>query len=107
MVLCRALLARGITPVPVVRDAERWRATGLAGAPVIADLTDPTTLAAALASATSVVSCAHARHTAVSLAAAPAAERSVAPAAIPGGSTHMAAAYWPVRPRFCRPVVPA
>jgi putative NADH-flavin reductase len=65
MVLCRALLARGITPVPVVRDAERWRATGLAGAPVIADLTDPTTLAAALASATSVVSCAHARHTAV------------------------------------------
>jgi nucleoside-diphosphate-sugar epimerase len=77
MVLCRALLARGITPVPVVRDAERWRATGLAGAPVIADLTDPTTLAAALASATSVVSCAHARHTAVILAAAPAAERFV------------------------------
>jgi len=76
-VLCRALLARGMTPVPVVRDAARWRATGLAGTPLVANLTEPATLAAALGSAAAVVSCAHARHTASILAAAPAAARLV------------------------------
>ncbi|MBY0334397.1 MAG: NADH-ubiquinone oxidoreductase, partial [Acetobacteraceae bacterium] len=38
--LCRALLARGILVIPVVRDAARWRALGLAGAPRLADLRD-------------------------------------------------------------------
>jgi uncharacterized protein YbjT (DUF2867 family) len=55
----------------VVRDAARWAATGLAGAPRIADLTDAAALRAALAGATRIVSCAHARHTPAVIAAAP------------------------------------
>jgi uncharacterized protein YbjT (DUF2867 family) len=77
LAVCRALLARGDTPVAVVRDAARWIASGLRGAPRIADLTDPPALAAALAGATSVVSCAHARHAAAILAAAPDARKFV------------------------------
>jgi uncharacterized protein YbjT (DUF2867 family) len=66
--LCRALLG---TFVPVVRDASRWAATGLAGAPRIADLTDAKALRAALVGATRIVSCAHARHTPAVITAAP------------------------------------
>ncbi len=75
--LCRALLAAGLGIVPVVRDAARWAAHGLPGAPLIADLHDPAALAAALAGAGCVVSCAHARHAGAILAAAPASGRFV------------------------------
>ena len=57
--------------VPVVRDAGRWRATGMGVAPMIADLTDPASLAAALGGADIVVSGAHARHIPAILDAAP------------------------------------
>lgn len=69
--LARALAAAGRGFVPVVRDAARWRALGLPGEPRVADLRDPPGLAAALAGAGRVVSCAHARHAPALLAAAP------------------------------------
>jgi uncharacterized protein YbjT (DUF2867 family) len=71
LALCRSLLADGIPVVPVVRNREKWAATGLPGGARRADLRDPATLRDALAGATRVVSCAHARHTAAILAAAP------------------------------------
>lgn len=64
--LCAALAARGSPFIPVVRG--RW--TGEPPAR-IADLTDPAALRAALADASCVVSCAHARHTGAILCAAP------------------------------------
>jgi uncharacterized protein YbjT (DUF2867 family) len=70
--LCRALLAAGQTPVPVVRNSARWAATAMPGAPRIADLGDEAALGAALAGAGKIVSCAHARHAAAILRAAPA-----------------------------------
>ncbi|WP_338662169.1 NmrA family NAD(P)-binding protein [Pararoseomonas sp. SCSIO 73927] len=60
--LCRALGERGIPYRPVVRDAAKWAATGLPGEPAIADLGDAPALRAALAGASRVASCAHARH---------------------------------------------
>jgi uncharacterized protein YbjT (DUF2867 family) len=69
--LCRALLAEGMAFRPVVRDAGRWRATGLPGEPRLADLRDPAALRAALEGADAVVSCAHARHAPAILGAAP------------------------------------
>ena len=74
--LCRSLLADAVPYVPVVRSAARWAATGLPGAPVIADLMDGS-LRPALAAATRVASCAHARHIPAVLAAAPRAGRFV------------------------------
>lgn len=79
--LCRSLLADGIEIVPVVRSAARWAATGLPGAPRLADLTGdgpPNKLVAALADATRIVSCAHARHLPAILAAAPSDARVIA-----------------------------
>jgi uncharacterized protein YbjT (DUF2867 family) len=70
--LCRSLLASGDTFVPVVRDAAKWAATGIEVPARIADITDPPRLRDALADATRIVSCAHARHAASVLAAAPA-----------------------------------
>jgi nucleoside-diphosphate-sugar epimerase len=70
--LCRALAARGIAFVPVVRDAAKWSALGLPGEPRLADLRDAAALSTALAGATRIVSCAHARHIPAILAAAPA-----------------------------------
>ncbi len=67
----RALAAAGAKPVAVVRNAARWDATGLRGAPLIADLTDLASLHTALADASSIVSCAHARHAPAILAASP------------------------------------
>ncbi|WP_458097247.1 NAD(P)H-binding protein [Roseomonas sp. WA12] len=67
--LCRALLERGTPFRPVVRNAARWAATGLPGAPALADLRDPAALRAALAGATRIASCAHARHAPAILAA--------------------------------------
>jgi nucleoside-diphosphate-sugar epimerase len=75
--LCRALLDAGDSPVPVVRDAARWHATGLPGEPRIADLTGAAALARALSDAGTVVSCAHARHAPAILAAAPPAAKFV------------------------------
>lgn len=75
--LCRALLAEGVAFVPVVRDAARWRATGLPGEPRLADLGDAAALLAALGGAEAVVSCAHARHAPAILAAAPEAGKFV------------------------------
>lgn len=75
--VCRALLAERITPVPVVRSPARWAATGIPGAPRIADITDPAALRAALRDANDIVSTAHARHAAAILAAAPQGARFV------------------------------
>src|SRR5262252_6116300 len=75
--LCRSLSADGISFVPVVREAARWQATGLQGSPRVADLTDAVPLRGALADATRIVSCAHARYTGAVLAAAPATARLV------------------------------
>jgi uncharacterized protein YbjT (DUF2867 family) len=79
--LARALLARGSMVYPVVRDAERLRATLSAHprlAPArVADLTDASALHAALHDAVAVVSTAHARFTAAVLAATPEAARLV------------------------------
>ncbi len=68
--LCRALFARGIPVVPVVRSAARW-AKIASTPPRLADLADPAALAAALHDAGRVVSCAHARHAAAIVAASP------------------------------------
>jgi nucleoside-diphosphate-sugar epimerase len=74
-----AALARvlGSRIVPVVRDAAKWAALGFGVPPVVADLTDTPALARALAGATHVVSCAHARHTAQLIGAAPEGARLV------------------------------
>jgi uncharacterized protein YbjT (DUF2867 family) len=69
--LTRSLLADGIDVVPVVRNLDKWEATGLPGDPRQADLRDPARLAAALRGAARIVSCAHARHAPAILAAAP------------------------------------
>lgn len=69
--LCRELAARGLPHRPVVRDAARWAVQGLAAEPRIADAEDAPALREALEGATRVASCAHARHTAALLAAAP------------------------------------
>ncbi|MBN8872413.1 MAG: NADH-ubiquinone oxidoreductase [Rhodospirillales bacterium] len=75
--LCRALLAAGITPVPVVRNLARWAATGLEFPARRADLTDPVALHTALCEAIAVVSTAHARHAGAVIAAAPPSARLV------------------------------
>ena len=69
--LCRALRRRGRDFVPVVRNAARWDATGLAGSPRLADLDDPVALSCALEGAAAVVSTAHARHAGRVIAASP------------------------------------
>ncbi len=69
--------------VPVVRNLAKWAAlypaATAAGMPQakVADLTDPDALASALRGATHVVSCAHARHAARLIAAAPPSARLV------------------------------
>ncbi|HWX51272.1 MAG TPA: NADH-ubiquinone oxidoreductase [Roseomonas sp.] len=68
--LCRALAARGMDYVPVVRREAAWRALGLPGEPRLADLADGAALRAALAGAGRIVSCAHARWAPAILAAA-------------------------------------
>jgi uncharacterized protein YbjT (DUF2867 family) len=77
LTLCRSLLDDGIPVVPVVRNPAKWAACELAGQPRQADLRQPDALQAALSDATRIVSCAHARHTAAILAAAPATARLV------------------------------
>src|SRR4051812_22923319 len=77
IVLCRSLLADEIPVAPIVRNADKWAATGVPFAPCIADLEDPTNLHAALQDATHIVCCAHARHARAVIEAAPAAARLV------------------------------
>lgn len=71
LALCRALAVDAVEVVPVVRDAAKWRAGGLAGTPLVADLTDAAALRAALLGAARVVSCAHARYASAVLQAGP------------------------------------
>jgi uncharacterized protein YbjT (DUF2867 family) len=61
----------GFRVVPVVRDAAKWAGLGFTIPPSVADLTDPAALTRALEDATNIVSCAHARHAARIIAAAP------------------------------------
>ena len=72
LALCRSLLADEVAFVPVVRNAEKWRDCGIGVAARVADLTDTPVLRAALGDAGRIACCAHARHTAAILAAAPA-----------------------------------
>ncbi len=74
---CRSLAADGLAFVPVVRDVGKWRATGLPGDPVVADLRHPRPLRHALAQAEIVVSCAHARHAGAIMDASAACHRFV------------------------------
>jgi uncharacterized protein YbjT (DUF2867 family) len=75
LALCRSLLSDGVAVVAVVRNPAKWAAYGLDASVRLADLGDIDGLRSALAGATRVVSCAHARHTGVVLAAAPADSR--------------------------------
>jgi uncharacterized protein YbjT (DUF2867 family) len=69
--LCRSLLTDGASFAPVVRNAAKWAATNIGVAARTADLTDAAHLRAALADATQIVSCAHARHAGAVLTASP------------------------------------
>src|SRR5689334_7334382 len=69
--LSRSLFADQVALVPVVRDPAKWQAAGIAVTARLADLTDAARLHDALHDATHIVSCAHARHAATVLAAAP------------------------------------
>ena len=71
--LCRALLNANAAPVPIVRNTNRWRATGIQCPARIADLSDPIGLHDALSGADHIVSTAHARYAAAVIAAAPSA----------------------------------
>ena len=62
LALAKTLSARGTGIVPVVRDPSKWAATGMPQPAHVADLRAPDALRAALAGATAIVSCAHARH---------------------------------------------
>ena len=68
LALCANLRADATPFVPIVRNPVRWPGREAA---CIADLTDAPTLRTTLAGATRIVSCAHARHAATILAAAP------------------------------------
>jgi uncharacterized protein YbjT (DUF2867 family) len=75
--LCRSLQADGIAYIPIARNAAKWSAIGLGPSPAIADLNDQKALRAALARATHIASCAHARYAEAILAAAPDTARCV------------------------------
>jgi nucleoside-diphosphate-sugar epimerase len=75
--LSRSLVADHVSLVPIVRDHAKWHSAGIAVAARHADLTEATQLRDALRDATHIVSCAHARHAAAVLAAAPPSARFV------------------------------
>jgi uncharacterized protein YbjT (DUF2867 family) len=77
LALCRSLLGDGVAVVAVVRDPAKWAAGGLDGLVRRANLGEAEGLRSALAGATRVVCCAHARHAGAVLAAAPATARLV------------------------------
>lgn len=70
-VLCRALQRDDARFIPIVRDTARWAAAGIPQPARLADITNASALRAALADATCVVCCAHARHAGAVLQAAP------------------------------------
>ncbi|MDB5413441.1 MAG: NADH-ubiquinone oxidoreductase [Rubritepida sp.] len=72
--LCRALRSPFRA---VVRDAEKWLALGIKAPHLVADLHDEAALRGALADAVTVISCAHARHAAAILTAAPESARFI------------------------------
>ncbi|MBS7788724.1 NADH-ubiquinone oxidoreductase [Roseococcus sp. SDR] len=72
--LCRAL---GQAFRAVVRDAAKWLSLGIPAPHAVADLRDEAALREALAGATTIISCAHARHIPAILAAAPPTARFV------------------------------
>lgn len=72
--LCRSLREPFLA---VVRNAAKWEASGIDAPHALADLDDPKALRAALAGASVVISCAHARHAGAILAAAPKGARFV------------------------------
>ena len=72
-----ALVRRLPGCIPVVRSLQKWAALGLPGQPRQADLHDAKALRAALVGASLIISCAHARHAAAILAAAPADARFI------------------------------
>ena len=63
--------------IPIVRDNAKWRATGFDITARVANLTEPDRLSTALRDATHIVSCAHARHAAQVITAAPPAARLI------------------------------
>jgi len=69
--LVRVLIATGTSFVPVLRNKAKWDALGFAGAPHIADATDPQSLRAALQGAEIVVSTVYASFAPSLIAAAP------------------------------------
>jgi len=75
--LSRSLLGDGLPFVPILRDTAKWAATGIDIAPRIADLTDHAAVRSALADATHIVCCAHARHAAAVIDAAPPSARLI------------------------------
>ncbi|MDE2583150.1 MAG: NAD(P)H-binding protein [Rhodospirillales bacterium] len=75
--LCCALIAAGVPVVAVVRSPARWAASGLSAHVRTAELADAAALRGALAGAGRIVCCAHARHAAAVLAAAPPTARFV------------------------------
>jgi uncharacterized protein YbjT (DUF2867 family) len=72
--LCRSMQA-GF--VPVVRDQDKWSATGIDVAARVTEITDAAGLHAALADATHIVCCVHARYAGAVIDAAPADARLI------------------------------
>lgn len=75
--LCQTLIDTGIPVVAVVRDLGKWVATGLDGTVRQADVRKAYELRGALADATRIVSCTHARFAPAILDVAPATARMV------------------------------
>ena len=74
MALCRQLREPFLA---VVRNSAKWQASGIEAPHAVADLLAPASLQAALAGASTVISCAHARNIPAILAAAPEGARFV------------------------------
>ena len=77
LALCRSLLGDGVPLAPVVRNPGKWAAAGLPIGALQADLRDAGALREALAGASRIVSCAHARFAPAIIAAAPPAAKLV------------------------------
>jgi GT2 family glycosyltransferase/nucleoside-diphosphate-sugar epimerase len=75
--LVSALNARGVPVVAVIRNRRKWESLGLEGQPRLAELKSGFGLRQALKDARCIISCAHARHSAAILKAAPATARFV------------------------------
>jgi GT2 family glycosyltransferase/uncharacterized protein YbjT (DUF2867 family) len=76
-ILVAALMARGIPVVAIIRNQEKWESLKLSGQVRLIDLKSGEGMRSALVDAKRIVSCAHARHTAKIVEAAPAAAQLV------------------------------